>query len=255
MSGQFATKYVILRDLKYYYYFHFLENEIALPQNCKEDLICKFGFAESPQTSGLYWKVLGQKLRWSDLHSVKGLGGLEKVQFACADGEGFSCEHFQPHLGAVLWWREMGELRRARFLCWLRVRALNAWCRASADKSIKSKAGVQISSVNGVDLRIHGIRGLGERPWFSESLPVIRCAWQSPSLLWRPLPFPTSGPSSSGHHSRPFPGPQCLLGPFQSPSRAAGAVSGKPGAVLPARVGLPPPLLSRPLPPLVLPRA
>lgn len=54
MSGQFATKYVILRDLKYYYYFHFLENEIALPQNCKEDLICKFGFAESPQTSGLY---------------------------------------------------------------------------------------------------------------------------------------------------------------------------------------------------------
>lgn len=56
------------------------------------------------------------------------------------------------------------------------MRALNAWCRVNGDKSIKSKVGVQISSVNGADLRIRGIRGLGERPWLDESLPVIRSA-------------------------------------------------------------------------------
>lgn len=30
--------------------------------------------------------------------------------------------------------------------------------------------------VNGADSRIRGIRGLGERPWLDESLPVIRSA-------------------------------------------------------------------------------
>lgn len=57
-----------------------------------------------------------------------------------------------------------GPLRMARFLWCLRLGALSSRCHISGDVSIETDVGVQITVVNGVNVRIHGIKGLIGRP-------------------------------------------------------------------------------------------
>lgn len=57
-----------------------------------------------------------------------------------------------------------GQLRMARFLCCLRLGALSSRCHISGDISIETDVGIQITVVNGVNVRIYGIKGLTGRP-------------------------------------------------------------------------------------------